>query len=50
MCGWELAALLPGTRIPTVSQTVRRHPVFGWLLLVLLTHHWYLETELVRVR
>jgi hypothetical protein len=50
-CGWEIIALvLPqllgehqGPAIPTVSATVKRHPWFGYTLLALLAHHWYLE-------
>lgn len=43
LCTWELAALAPGSPIPTVSETVDRHPWFGLLLLLLLGHHWFFE-------
>lgn len=45
LCAWELVALIPGSPIPTVSETVDRHPWFGVLLLGLLSHHWYVELE-----
>lgn len=45
LCGWELAALIPGSPVPTISQTVRSHPTFGWVLLALLGHHWFVEVE-----
>jgi hypothetical protein len=43
LCAWELVALVPGSVVPTLSQTVRRSPAFGWSLLVLLAHHWFIE-------
>lgn len=43
MCAWELLALSRRTSVPTISQTVHKLPPFGWLLLVLLTHHWFVE-------
>jgi hypothetical protein len=45
LCGWELAALVPGSPIPTVSETVSRFPLFGAALLGLLADHWYLEAH-----
>lgn len=43
LCSWEIIALVPGSPVPTISETVERHRWFGWLLLFLLGHHWYLE-------
>lgn len=43
LCGWELVALVPGSPVPTITQTVSRHPLFGAALLFLLADHWYLE-------
>lgn len=43
ICAWELVALYPGSGVPTLSETVRRFPPLGWVLLVLLVHHWFLE-------
>lgn len=43
LCGWELVALAPGSPVPTLSECVKRHPVFGAVLLGALIHHWYLE-------
>lgn len=43
LCGWELAAIHKASPVPTLSAMVKRYPVVGMLLLVLLTHHWYLE-------
>ena len=43
VCTWEIVALVPSSPVPTVSETVRRFPVFGWTLLALLAHHWYVE-------
>lgn len=45
LCSWEIAALVPHSPLPTISATVRRFPPFGWILLVLLGHHWFLEIE-----
>lgn len=43
-CGWELAGLtIPG--VPTISQTVRRYPVLGVVLVLALIHHWFVEME-----
>lgn len=42
-CLWELVALLPKSRVPTVSKTVTTHKPFGYVLLGMLAHHWYLE-------
>lgn len=42
-CAWELVAFIPGSPVPTISETVKRHPVFGVTLLGLLAHHWYVE-------
>ena len=44
LCAWELVALMPGSPVPTVSETVDRHPWFGLLLVGLLAHHWFVET------
>lgn len=44
-CAWEIAALIPGSPVPTISRAVELHPWFGWVLLVLLGHHWFLELE-----
>lgn len=43
LCGWELAALPPGSPFPTLSSMVKRYPAVGFALLGLLVHHWYLE-------
>lgn len=43
LCGWELVALVPGSPVPTVSETVRRCPPLGAVLLCLLGHHWFVE-------
>ncbi len=45
LCSWEVAALVPGSPLPTISATVRHHPSFGWVLLGLLGHHWFVELE-----
>lgn len=45
LCAWELVALPRWSPIPTVSETVSRHPWFGFLLLALLAHHWFVELE-----
>lgn len=44
LCAWEISALVPGSPVPTISATVKRQPLFGWMLLILLAHHWYVET------
>lgn len=46
-CTWELVALPQQSPVPTISETVDRHPWFGLILLGLLAHHWYLELEQV---
>lgn len=43
-CAWELAALLPGARIPTFTSLIRRYPAGGVALLALLAHHFFVET------
>lgn len=43
LCSWELLALLGLVPIPTLSQSVRKIPTLGWVILGLLAHHWYLE-------
>lgn len=42
-CLWELVALIPHSKVPTISKTVTTHKPFGYVLLGLLAHHWYLE-------
>lgn len=42
-CVWEIVALIDGVPVPTISETVKRHPWFGWALLGLLGHHWFWE-------
>ncbi len=47
-CGWELIALAPGSPVPTLSETVKRAPVVGVVIMGLLAHHWFVEAaELV---
>ncbi len=45
LCVWEITALVPGSPVPTISRTVRQFPPFGWILLGLLGHHWFVELE-----
>ncbi|MFZ5863027.1 MAG: hypothetical protein ACOYXR_09335 [Nitrospirota bacterium] len=42
VCGYELAALAVDG-VPTVSDMVRRHPLLGVGVLVMLAHHWFVE-------
>ena len=44
-CLWELIALTPGSPVPTISATVRKHRIFGVILLAALADHWYLEAD-----
>lgn len=44
-CVWEVLALIDGVPIPTISETVSKRPWFGWFVLGLLAHHWWLEAE-----
>jgi hypothetical protein len=43
LCSWEIIALVPGSPVPTLSETVRKYPPLGWVILGLLGHHWFLE-------
>jgi hypothetical protein len=45
LCLWEIVALVPRSPVPTISATVRQWPPFGWVLLGLLGHHWFVELE-----
>lgn len=45
LCGYELVALSGRTRLPTITEIVRMHPLVGVLLLTLLAQHWFLETS-----
>lgn len=42
-CGYELAALCPGSPLPPITAIVRRWPPFGVLLLLALAHHLLFE-------
>lgn len=44
ICGYELVALIPRSPLPPISDLVRRWPVVGAVLLLALTHHWYVES------
>lgn len=45
LCTWEVLALPERSPLPTLSEMVDRHHWFGWLLLALLGHHWFVELE-----
>lgn len=42
LCAYEVVAL--ASPLPTISELVKRRPPAGVVLLMLLAHHWYLET------
>jgi hypothetical protein len=46
LCAWELAGLVPGSPVPTLSRVVRSGVAgraFGAALIAALAHHWFLE-------
>ena len=48
-CAYEVAAIAPGSPLPTISELVKRQPVLGVCVLALLAQHWYLEDPTVVV-
>ena len=49
LCAYEVAALSPWTRLPTLTELGRRHPAVKYALEAMLLHHWHLERSGVLV-
>lgn len=43
LCTWEVYAMLTRSSQRTITAHVRRRPILGVLILLALTHHWFIE-------
>ena len=42
-CGYEVAALIPGSPLPPITHICRRWPVLAWALWLAFGHHLLVE-------